>query len=80
MRGRNDEIVAAGAVPLAPVILHERADQCALRMKEGQPRTDFGLDTEQVELAAETAVVALLLFLALPEVVLQVLLSGPHRS
>src|SRR5215207_2516885 len=49
-------------------------------MEECQTRPDVGLDAEEVELAAETAVVAPLLFLTPPQVALQLLLAGPDGA
>jgi hypothetical protein len=77
--GRGDEVVAAGAMPLPPVVLHDRAHQSAPRMEQGQPRPGLGLDAEQVELGAEATVVPFLL-LAPPEVALQLSPVRPDRA
>src|SRR5215210_5940006 len=78
--GRGYEVIASGAVPLTPVVFHQHPDKSTLGMEEGQPRPNLGPDAEEVELDAEAAVVAPLLFLAPPQVTLEGLLARPNRA
>ncbi len=55
---REDDVVAALQVALAPVVLDEHADQPALGVPVGQPGADLLVEAEQVQLLQQAAVVA----------------------
>ena len=57
---RVHELVAGRLVALAAVVLHELADDAALRVPHGEAAAELVGEREQVELGAELAVVALL--------------------
>ena len=73
--GRVDELVAGLLVARPRVVLHQLADQAALRVEDGQARAELGREGEQVELGAEAAVVAPLGLLEAVQVVLERALS-----
>ena len=56
---REDELVAAALVPAAAVVLHQLADDGALRMPHRQAAAELVREAQQVELGGELAVVAL---------------------
>ena len=58
--GRVDQIVAAVVMRLAPEILDDRPQPAALGVPEDQTRADVLADGEEIQLAAELPVVALL--------------------
>ena len=60
MCGRVDEVVAAREVLVAPVVLDLLADEAALRVPEDEAGARLVGDREEVELAAQLAVVAAL--------------------
>ena len=78
MRG-VDQRVAALQVLVAHPVFHLLAHDAALGMPEDQPRPGQFLDGEQVELLAQHAMVALLGFLDLVQVLVQVL-PGEERG
>ena len=71
---RVHEVVAAREVLVAPVVLDLLADEAALRVPQHEPGPRLVLDREQVELAAELAVVAALRLLDPEEVLVELLL------
>ena len=60
MCGRADVLEALLDVPLADVVLHHPLDHPALGVEDGQAGADLVGEAEQVELAAQLAMVALL--------------------
>ena len=77
---RVDELVAAGLVALAAVVLHQLADDGALRMPDGEPAAQLPREAEEIELGGEPAMVALLGLGELLEVGLQRRLGLPGRA
>ena len=75
--GAVDELVAAGLVRLARVVLHHPADDAALRVEDGKPGSDLLGEGEQVQLGAELAVIALLRLLQERQVRAQRVLRRP---
>src|SRR6188472_1745088 len=69
---RADLLVATSRLKLAHRALERAPDRLALRMPEGGSRRDV-VEAEQVELDAEAAMVALLGFLAPPQVSVELL-------
>ena len=77
---REDELVAAVLVALAAVVLHQLADDGALRVPHGEAAAELAREAEQVELGGEPAVVALLGLDELLEVGLQGGVGLPRRA
>ncbi len=71
--GRVDEVVAAPEVLLAPVVLDLLADEAALRVPEHEPSARLVGDREEVQLAAEPAMVTPFGLLQPEQVLLQLL-------
>ena len=71
---RVDDVVAAGVVLVAPVVLDLLADEAALRVPQHEPGAGLVGDREQVELAAELAVVAALGLLDAVQVLVELFL------
>ncbi|CAM5594121.1 hypothetical protein STENM223S_02733 [Streptomyces tendae] len=72
-----DELVALLLVAAPRVVLHHPADDAALGVEDGEAGADLLRDGEQVQLAAELAVVALLGLGEELQVRLQLVLGGP---
>ncbi len=72
---REDERVAAAEILVAHPVFHLLADEAALGMPEDEAGAGELLNGEQVELLAEQAMVALLGFFELVEVVVEVFLG-----
>ncbi|MEY9489802.1 hypothetical protein RKD26_005596 [Streptomyces calvus] len=72
-----DELVALLLVAAARVVLHDPADDAALGVEDGEAGADLLRDGEQVQLAAELAVVALLGLGEELQVRLQLVLGRP---
>ncbi len=75
-----DEVVPGGDVPLARVVLHHRAQDAALGMEHGQAGADLVREGEQVEFAAELAVITLGRLLQPGQVRLQGVPARPGRA
>ena len=71
---RVDQRIAALQILIAHPIFDQLADDPALGVEENQPRTGQLLDAEQIELLAQLAMVALLGFFELGEVLVELLL------
>src|SRR5436309_12743463 len=76
---RVDERVAALVVDLPPPRLELLAHDREVRQPQHQTGSELFVDPEQLELSAEHAVVAPLDLLESPQVVVELLLIGPHR-
>lgn len=74
---RVDELVALLLVAAARVVLHGPADDAALGVEDGEAGADLVGEGEQVQLAAEAAVVALGGLLQELQVRLELVLGGP---
>src|SRR5690606_25075328 len=72
-----DELVALLLVPAPRVVLHDPADDAALGVEDGEAGADLLRDGEQVQLAAQLAVVALLGLGEELQVRLQLVLGRP---
>jgi hypothetical protein len=68
---RDDELVPGLLVALARVVLHQLADERALRVEHREPRADLLGEREQVELGTEAAVVTPLGLLEAVQVLLE---------
>src|SRR5204862_2997330 len=66
-------------VPLTAQVLHELADDAALRMEDGEAAADLVREAEQVELDTELAVIALGRLLEHHEVRIEGGLAVPRR-
>ena len=77
---RVDEVVAAGELLLLLELLDQVADHRALRVPEDETGADLLVDREEVELAAEPAVVAPLGLLQPRQVGVELLLRRPGRA
>ena len=80
MCGRVHELVAGRLVALARVVLHDLADEAALRVQDREPGPDLLREREEVELEAELAVVALLGLLEAVQVVVERRLRLPRGA
>ena len=76
----EDERVAAAEILVAHPVFHLFADEAALGMPEDEAGAGELLNGEQVELLAEQAMVALLGFFELVEVVVELLLGVERRA
>src|SRR6185369_17000764 len=76
---RADLLVATPGLELPHRPFEGAPDDLALGMPEGGPRRDV-MKAEQVELNAETAMVALLRFLASPQVLIELLPGRPGSA
>ncbi len=72
--GGEENVVAAGPMALAPVLLDDGPDAGPLGVPEDEPAAEDVVGAEEVELGAEPAVVALLGLLEHAQVVLELLL------
>ena len=79
MRGVKD-FVAVAEMLLAPVLFDNRTNTCALRVPVHQTGADFVVNTEQVELGTELAVVAFFGLFELLKIELELLVVGEGRS
>jgi hypothetical protein len=77
---RVHELVAAVLVTRAAVVLHQLADDGALRVPHGEPAAQLAREAQQVEFVREFAVVALERLLELVEVIGERLLRLPRRA
>ena len=77
---RHDGVVPAFEMQVAHVVLELLAEDPALGMPDGQTRAELLGEREQVELAAELAMVALLGLLQAVQVRAQLLRRGPRRA
>ena len=74
--GGVDQVVVMVVVKVAPVVLDQRAHQPALGMPQDQARADVIVNCEEIQLAAQCAVVAFLGFFQPFQVLVQLLLAG----
>src|SRR5689334_1213206 len=78
--GRKHETVTASQELLAQVVFHLLANRAALRVPEDQSLAVLFLNREQVELAAETTMIALLCFFALLQPRIELFLREESRA